>query len=150
MSSNKTSQRRDPFPNHRFIVEIDGIAQAGFCEVIFPDSTSQVIEYKEGVDLINVRKQPGPTINSNLILKWGLTISMELYNWRKLVEQGKTNIMRRNIAVTLLDEAGNEAAKWTFVNAWPMRYKGPDLNSNGKEVAIETLEIVFESMQRIK
>lgn len=31
-----------------------------------------------------------------------------------------------------------------------LEYKGPDLNAKGNEIAIETLEIVFESMQRVK
>ena len=57
---------------------------------------------------------------------------------------------RRNLSVVLIDEEGNDAARWDFMNAWPSKYKAPDLNAKGNEVAIETLEIVFESMQRVK
>jgi phage tail-like protein len=146
-----SNQRRDPFTNHRFIVEIGGITQASFCEVIIPDSISEIIEQREGTDSEhNVRKQSGLTTFGNLILKWGLTSSMELYNWRKTVEQGKISIARRNLSVVLIDEEGNEAARWNFINAWPNRYKGPDLNAKGNEIAIETMEIAFESMQRVK
>ncbi len=86
----------------------------------------------------------------NLVLKCGLTASMELFNWRKMVEQGKVNQVRRNISVVLLDEEGIEAARWNFTNAWPSKYKAPDLNAKGNDIAIETLEIVFENMQRVK
>lgn len=147
MSSN---QRRDPFPNYRFRVEIDGIVQANFCEVIFPESTSQVIEIREGTDPVYVRKQAGVVTYGNLVLKSGLTASMELYNWRKQIEQGKVNQVRRNISVVLLNEEGIEAARWNFINAWPAKYKAPDLNAKGNDIAIETLEIVFETMQRVK
>jgi len=146
-----SSQRKDPFSNYRFRVEIDGVTQAGFCEVILPESASQVTEVRDGTDPVTtVRKQPGLTNYTNLVLKWGLTASMELYNWRKMVEQGKMNQTRRNISVVLLDEEYNEAARWNFTNAWPSKYKAPDLNGKGNDIAIETLEIVFESMQRVK
>ena len=42
------NQRKDPYGNYRFIVEINGIAQANFSEVILPDSASEVIEHREG------------------------------------------------------------------------------------------------------
>ncbi len=150
MSAKSSAQRKDPFGNYRFRVEIDGVAQANFCEVIIPESASEVIEVRDGADAIYVRKQSGRLTFGNLVLKWGLTASMELYNWRKMVEQGKVSQVRKNIAVVLLDEESNEAARWQFTQAWPSKYKAPDLNAKGNEIAIETLEIVFESMQRIK
>ncbi|XHH09115.1 MAG: phage tail protein [Candidatus Bathyarchaeia archaeon] len=143
------SARKDPFQKDRFRVEIAGVAQASFCEVILPESASIVIEHKEGTSIVT-QKQPGTTTFNPLVLKWGMTNSMELYNWRKMIEQGKISSMRRNIAVTLLDEEGKDAARWEFTEAWPSKYKGPDLNAKANEVAIETLEIVFETMQRVK
>lgn len=151
MSTPKSlSQRRDPFGNYRFRVEINGLTQASFSEVSIPQSANEVIEHREGADPTNVRKQAGLLTHGNLILKWGLTASMELYNWRKLVEQGNVSSARRNIAVTLIDEEGNDAARWEFTDAWPSKYKAPDLNAKGNDIAIETLEIVFESMKRVK
>jgi phage tail-like protein len=148
--SAKTSQRKDPYLNHRFRVEIDGVAQAGFSEVIIPDSSSEVIEHREGTDQITIRKQSGLVTYGNLILKWGITASMDLYNWRKQIEQGKVSSSRKNMSVILMDEEGNDAARWDFASAWPSKYKAPDLKAEGTDVAIETLEIVFESMQRVK
>jgi phage tail-like protein len=145
------TQRKDPFLNHRFRVEIDGIAQANFCEVTIPDSTSEVIEHREGTEAIsNTQKQAGFVMYGNLVLKWGLTASMELYNWRKMVEQGKISSVRKNLSVILIDEEGNDAARWDFTSAWPSKYKAPDLNAKGNDIASETLEITFESMQRVK
>jgi len=142
--------RKDPYKNFRFVIEIDGIVQAGFSEATIPDSTSDIIEYREGNELPYLRKLPGLTKYGNLTLKWGITDSMELYNWRKLVEQGKIKNARRNIAVILMDEEGNPASRWEFAAAWPSKYDAPDLSAKTKDIAIETLEIVFEAMQRVK
>ncbi|MGE5556257.1 MAG: phage tail protein [Methanocella sp.] len=151
MSTKVASQRNYPYVNNRFRVEIAGISQVNFLEVILPESASQVIEHREGSQNTTVsQKQPGLLSCSNLVLKWGLTSSMELYNWRKLVEQGKINQARRNVIVTLVDEEGIDVNKWVFTNAWPSKYKAPDLNALGNDVAIETLEIAFEVMQREK
>ena len=107
-----TGERKDPYKNFRFLVEIDGIVQAGFSEATIPDSTQEPIEYREGNEPTTVRKLPGLVKYGNLTLKWGITDSLELYNWRKMVEQGKTKDARKNIAVILMDEEGSPAARW--------------------------------------
>jgi phage tail-like protein len=141
--------RKDPYRTFRFFLEIDGINQAGFSEVTIPDASSDVVEYREGNELPTVRKLPGLNKYGNVTLKWGITDSMELYEkWRKPVEDGK--IVRKNVAITLMDEEGNPAARWEFVEAWPSKYDAPDLNAKGTDVAIETLEIVHEGMKRAK
>ncbi len=141
-----TGERKDPLRNFRFRLEIDGIQQAGFSEVTVPDTTTDVVEYREGTEITTVRKLPGLTKYGNLSLKWGTTDSMELYNWRKQIIDG--NIQRKNIAVIVVDEAGHDKARFEFVNAWPSKYDPSDLNATGNAVAIETLEIVHEGMTR--
>ena len=151
MSTKSSVQRNYPYANNRFKVEINGITQANFLEVIIPEVANEVIEHREGTQPTNTAvKQAGLVTCGNLILTWGMNGSMELYNWRKLVEQGKLSQAKRNIAVTVMDEEGNDVVRFTFTNAWPSKYKAPDLNAMGNGIAIETLEIVFESMQRDK
>ena len=141
-----TGDRRDPLRNFRFRVEIDGIVQAGFSEATVPDTTTDVIEYREGTEITTPRKLPGLTKYGNLSLKWGTTDSMDLYNWRKQIIDG--NVQRKNLAVIVIDEGGNDKARYEFVNAWPSKYDPADLNATGNAVAIETLEIVHEGMVR--
>ncbi|WP_456434545.1 phage tail protein [Thermosulfuriphilus sp.] len=143
-------QRKDPYRNFRFLVEIDGIVQAGFSEATIADSSQDVIEYREGSDPPTLRKLPGLAKYGNLTLKWGVTDSLELYHWRKLVEDGKIDQARRNVAVIVLDEEGRPAARWEFQAAWPSKYDAPDLNAKGNDVAIETLEIAHEGMRRVQ
>lgn len=141
--------RKDPYRNSRFLLEIDGIVQAGFSDVTIPDISTDPIEYREGNEDTTVRKLPGLTKYGNLTLKWGITDSMELFEWRKMVIQGKTGEARKNIAVILQDEIGNEAARWNFKEAWPIKYDAPDLSAKGNDVAIETIEIAHEGMDRV-
>jgi phage tail-like protein len=144
-----TGQRNDPYRNFRFRLEIDDIVQAAFSAATIPDSTQDPIEYRDGNETTTVRKLPGLVKYGNVTLKWGITDSMDLYNWRKLVEEGKMNDARRNLAIILQDEEGNDKARWEFNDAWPSKYDAPDLDGKGSDVAIETLEIVHEGMKRV-
>jgi len=141
--------RNDPYRNMRFLVEIDSITQAGFSEATIPDTAQDPIEYREGSEAPTVRKIPGLIKYGNVTLKWGITDSMELYKWRKTVEEGKMKDARKNMAIVVLDEEGNSKSRWEFVEAWPTKYDAPDLNAKGTDIAIETLEIAHEGMKRV-
>jgi phage tail-like protein len=144
------AKRKDPFRNSRYLVEVDGITQAGFSEVTISDSTTEVIEYREGNETTTVRKIPGLTKHSNVVLKYGITDSMELFNWFKDVLDGKIKTSRKNVSILLLDEQGNEATRWTFNQVWPTKYTAPAANAKANEIAIETLELAHETMLRTK
>ncbi len=141
--------RKDPLKAYRYLVEIDGITQAGFSEVTIPDSSQDPIEYREGTDLPTVSKIPGLVKYSNVVLKWGSTDSVELFNWRKLVEDGNMEEARKNMAIIILNETGEATARWEFREAWATKYDAPDLKGSGNEIAIETLEIAHEGMSRV-
>lgn len=143
-----TGERIDPYKNYRFRLEIDQITQAGFREVTIADSSQDPIEYREGHEAPTVHKLPGLIKYGNVSLKWGITDSMELYEWRKLVQDGNMKKARRNIAIVLQDDEGNDKARWEINEAWPTKYAAPDLNATGSDIAIETLEIVHEGMVR--
>jgi len=143
-------ERKDPYRNFRFRLEIDGIQQAGFSEATIPDTTSDVVEYREGNEHTTVRKLPGLRKYANITLKWGTTDSMVVYNWRKMVDDDSIKDYRKNVAIVIIDEEGNDTARWEFSNAWPSKYDAPDLTAKGNDVAIETLEIVHEGMKRVK
>ncbi len=140
---------KDPYRNFRFRLEIDGIDQAGFREVTVPDSTQDVVEYREGHELPTPRKLSGLVKYGNVSLKWGMTDSLDVYNWRKAVEDKGAEDNRKNVAVVLIDEKGDDVGRWNFRRSWPIKYDAPDLNATGNEIAIENLEIVHEGMERV-
>ena len=141
-----TGQRVDPYRNFSFLVEIDGITQAGFSDCSGFGANTDPIEYREGGETKTVRKLPGLTKYTNITLKWGLTDSRELYDWYKDVVNGK--IERKSGSIILLDLEGNEAMRWNFFEAWPTKWDGPDFTAKGNDVAIETLEIAHERVER--
>lgn len=65
--------RKDPYRNYNFLVEIDGITRAGFQECSGLDSTQDPIEYREGTDSLTTRKLSGLVKYSNITFKWGIT-----------------------------------------------------------------------------
>jgi phage tail-like protein len=143
-----TGARVDPYRNFDFLVELDGITQAGFADCTGLGSGNDPIEYREGGDLKTVRKLPGLTKHNNIVLKWGLTDSQELYKWFRGIVNGK--IERKNGSIIVLDTEGKEKVRWNFFNAWPTKWTGPDFNAKGNDVAIEQLEIAHEGVERVK
>lgn len=141
--------RNDPYRNFRFRVEIDGITQAGFNEVSFGDTTTEMVEYREGTDPAHARKLSGQTKYANVTLKWGITDSTDLYDWHQAVVQKGALDNRKNLAIILVDEAGNDKSRWELEEAWPSKYDPTDFNAKGNDVAIETLEIVSEAYKRV-
>src|SRR2546423_2041644 len=139
-------QRDDPYKAFNFLVEIDGITRAGFSEVSGLESETQVIEYRLGGESNTVRKLPGLTKYASIVLRRGVTQDAELWNWRKTVVQG--NVDRRNGSIVLLDDDRTAVVRWNFFNGWISKWQGPDLNAAGNEVAIETIEIAHEGLQR--
>ena len=142
-----TGDRKDPFRGYNFKLEIDGISRNGFRECSGLDATSDPITYREGNEKVfSSRQLPGQTKYSNIVLKWGITDDHSLWDWRKKVIDGKTE--RKNGSIVLMDEAGEEKLRWNFLAGWPTKWSGPSFNATANEVAIETLEIVHEGVDK--
>ena len=136
----------DPFASFNFKLEIEGITVAGFNEVTGLNQESNVIDYREGQEGITPRKLPGLNKFGNITLKRGISPDLSVYNWRKTVTDG--DIERRNASIVLHNEKHEEVVRWNLVNAWPSKYVGPDLKANANEVAIESIELTHEGMER--
>ena len=63
---------------------------------------------------------------------------------------GKIKEARQDGRIILMDDEGNDAAEWSFVAAWPTKWTGPTFNATANEVAIDTLELVHEGLDRTK
>jgi phage tail-like protein len=132
----------------QFSVEIEGVSQARFQEVGGVDATTDVVEYREGGDMLGNRKLPGQTKHSNLSLKRGYTDDDTLWRWYEDVMTGRTEKIRKNISVVQLDMAGQEKFRWNLYRAFPVKYTGPSFNAKGNDLAIESLELAYERIER--
>ncbi len=139
-------RRDNPYANFNFVVEIDGIEAGGFSEVDLPSGEIEVIEYREGADKVSsARKLPGRVKYANVVLKRGIAGRTELFDWWKSVRDGSSD--RRNVSITLLDEARNAVQRGELRNAWPAKLDFSGLDALGNEVAIETLELAHEGFE---
>lgn len=137
---------RQPYRNFNFRVEIDGIAEAQFAEVVVPDAEIAVIEYREGADKTSaVRKLPGRVSYGSVVLRRGITPDLSLYEWFRAVVDG--DFQPRNVLIVLLDAQRQDVRRWLARDAWPTKYEGPTLNATGNDVAIETIELAVERIE---
>jgi phage tail-like protein len=144
----QTGQRVDPFGSYDFLVEIDGITRAAFQEVSGLDSAIDVVEYREGAVNNTMMKLPAKVKYSNITLKWGSAPDQDLYKWHQQWAKGDPAATRRHGSIILMDRAGQEQIRWNFVNAWPVKWTGPSFNAKGNDIAIETLELAHEGIER--
>jgi phage tail-like protein len=54
---------------------------------------------------------------------------------------------RKSISVIFHNDAGEEAGRYNFFEAWPCRWKAPSLNARNSGHATEAIEIVFERIE---
>lgn len=138
--------RRDPFKSYSFLVEIDGIASAGFKGVSGLAAETEVVEYREGSDPVSSsRKLPGRVKYPNVTLKRGLTASRDLWEWWRTAADGP--VQRRNVAIVLLDDSRTPVLRWLLRNAWIARIETSELDASKNEIAIETVELAHEGLE---
>jgi phage tail-like protein len=140
--------RNDPLATFNFLVEIDGLAVAGFKEVSGLESRIEVIEYREGGEkFFPVRKLPGRVTYPNLVLKTGITQDKSLFEWHFAWVKRDNSATRKSIRIILQDGAGNPQLSWMIREAWPAAYLGPSVSAEGDLVAIQTIEIAHEGIE---
>lgn len=142
----------DLYGSYNFLLEIAGITPdartiiGGFRSVSGMESQTEVIEFKQGNDIV-VRKKPGRTTYSNIVLERGFTATDDLWQWRKNIEDGV--IDRRSGTVTILDQDHRTIVQqYNFYEAWPCKWKVPETNSDASGMAIETIELAVERIER--
>ncbi len=139
---------QDPYRNYNFKLEIGSATVGHFVECSNVGGRITVIQYCEGGDHPVVRKIPGRVEHADITLRYGLTASLDLWNWFQGVCDG--NCERKNVSNVLLDSSGSkEVTRWNLYQAWPMEWNGAPLDARGKDVAVESITLTFEKMQRV-
>jgi phage tail-like protein len=137
----------DPYRGYNFKLEINGVNQGHFTECSGLGIKIEPIKYREaGADLV-VHHIPGPVDYAPLVLRYGLSDSSELWDWLMACVAG--NVERRDISVLMLDSTGaNEVIRWNLFGAWPSEWHGSVLNALSREIAIESLTLVYDWLNR--
>ncbi len=142
----------DPLIGPMFALDLGGAITGYFTEVAGLSSETKVIVQHtvgdKGMQVI--KKIPGNLEYEDITLKRGVTDSLEIWEWRKLVEEGKVSEARKNGSITMYTQDFTPVAQWTIINAWPTKVSGPQLSAGSNEVAVEELRITHEGMKRVK
>lgn len=143
-------QQKDPLITSWFSFEIQGSLQGYFQECSGLGSENEIVEYKASGEKgqFLIKKIPGRLKWNNITLKRGITDAMDMWDWRKMIEEGKVSEARKNGTITMLSTDFKPIAKWDLTNAWPSKLTGPNANANSNEVGIEELEITHEGYKR--
>jgi phage tail-like protein len=134
-----------PIPVFHFQVEWGG-AKIGFSEASGLNIETEAIEYRDGSSPeYSMQKMPGLKKYDNITLKRGVFKGdNEYYEWLNTIKLN--TVERRDIMISLLNEEHEPVMVWKVRNAFPVKVEGPDLKSDGNEVAIESIEIAHEGL----
>ncbi|PVX30076.1 phage tail protein [Sphingomonas pokkalii] len=135
------------WPLPKFYFSVTGIpGNPVFQEVTGLETEVQVIEYRAGnSSTFSPIKMPGLAKVGNVTMKKGIFVTDDtLWTWFNSITMN--TIARSNIVVNLLDQTGTAQYKWQLNNAFPTKLTGTDLKSDGNEVAVESIEIAYETM----
>ena len=135
-----------PLPKFFFNIDLGDGKKQGFSEVTGLESEVKPIEYRHGDSKVfSPIKMPGLRSVGNVTLKKGtFTKDSIFWDW---FNQAQLNIIKRkNVVISLLDEKASPKMTWTLTNAWPTKVTGTDMKSDSSEVAIESIEIAYETL----
>ena len=134
-----------PLPKFHFRVEWGG-TNIGFSEISGLNIENKVIEYRDGISPEYSKiKMPGMREYSNITMKRGVFKGdNEFYNWLNTI--ALNTVERRDLTISLLNEAHEPVVVWKVANAFPIKVQSTDLKADGSEVAIEQVDLAHEGL----
>ena len=82
---------------------------------------------------------------ATVVLRRALTTSTELYDWRRLIVDGKDD--RRDVTIHQLSAPGGRIVNsWKLMRAWPCRWSGSRFDAMSNDIAYEELELTFDDL----
>ena len=139
----------DAVAGYTFKIEIDGQVIAQFKEISGIESSREVIEHREntmtGKEVI--KKLPGKKSWSDITLKRGVTDNKVIWDWHKLVMDGKIDEARKNGSIVIYDYALGETARWNITNCWPNKVSVSGLQAGSSDVAVEEMTLAHEGIE---
>jgi phage tail-like protein len=143
----KGSTSPDPVAELRFIVELQPDLSIGrFRECTGLSVEVETKDYMEGGSNEFVHKLPTRVKYPNIVLKRGVTHEEALLKW---FLDSRSIPQRRDMTITLLGPGTKPVRTWAFLNAYPVKWTGPNLNASSNQIAVETLEVVHNGMRLV-
>lgn len=136
---------------HYVVLEVpdisDSTALAGlFKGVSGLEVSYDVLEYREGGNNDFVHRLPGRMQYPNLVLSWGIVNNDLLLKWFMQTHAGP---QPKEMSLTLSTASGGDSRTFTFTDAYPVRWSGPQVVSDRSDPETwgETLEIAHSGLK---
>ena len=132
-----------PLPSFHFSVDLGGTI-INCSEVSGLDIELDVIEYRDGnSQTFSKQKMSGLRKSGDVSVKKGVfKDDKQYYTWFNAVQMNVPE--RKDVTISLLDEAHSPVMTWKLLNAWPKKISSPSMKSDSSEVAVESIEIAHE------
>lgn len=138
---------KDPYGAYNFKLVVQGVTEGHFTQCSGLGVKVEAIKYREGGTSQVVHRLPGRVEYTDVVLRYGLTASRDLWLWLESAMNG--TLQRRNVSIVVLAHDGvTEAVRFNLINAWPAAWTGAPLDALSNEVAIEELTLVYEQLER--
>jgi phage tail-like protein len=150
MANSADETVRYPFTAFNFSVEITKSGDAArLCSAAFADCdglemTMDVKTIREGGSNDRQVRLTGPVSYGQLTLKRGMTANFDLWDWFNGVVVDPS--LRASAEVVLLAPDGSARARFILDRCVPVKLKAPALNAKDGTVAIEELQLAYESL----
>lgn len=145
------THRFDPYKNFKFKVKWDDKYVAGLQKCAGLKRTTEVTEWKSAGNNGIVTRLPGRTTWGAITLEQGLTHDRVFQVWANQVNDGNNEASgtivnyRKEVIIELMNEAGQTVISYLVHRCWVSEYQAlPDLDSNGKAVAITMIKLENE------
>jgi len=141
----------DPFIAFNFKVrlQIDGesqpICEGAFSEVSGLEATMDAETIREGGNNNRQIHLAGPINYGQLTLKRGVTSNFDLWRWFTLIQVDREKRASGEIVMLSADRA-SERVRFSLTGCLPMKVKAPTLNAHDGVVAVEEVQIAYESL----
>ncbi|MBO0790158.1 MAG: phage tail protein [Ktedonobacteraceae bacterium] len=145
-----------PFTTFNFAVEINVpeiadlptyLCDAAFSECDGLEMTMEVKTIREGGNNGKQIRLTGPTSYGMLTLKRGMTNSFDLWNWFSAMHASNNLKARANAEITVFAADGEtEQVRFILERCIPIKLKAPALNAKDGIVAIEELQLAYETL----
>ncbi len=126
----------------RYVIELNHQAMAAFTECTLPVIEWDIEDLKEGGlnthvhSLLGQRKPARLTLKNGVgktaIIVWFLSMVNEPFDPKK---------HQKSLTIKLKDALMSDICIWSIAEAYPIKWTGPQLQSDSTAVAIQTLEI---------
>ncbi len=144
-----------PFTTFNFKVHLrlPGQQDRALCDAAFSECDGLEMSVspktiREGGNNARVIHLPGPTTYGQLSLKRGMSDTLDLWTWFETSQVERS--VRASAQVVMLGSDRTPRLRFDLTGCLPIKLKAPGLNARDGQIAIEEMQIAYETLSLAK